>query len=43
MSNQTRTTREATADALMLLVAIAVVMLAIVGVALGVAVVWGGV
>ncbi|UBF23462.1 hypothetical protein HRTV-28_gp24 [Halorubrum tailed virus 28] len=43
MSNQTRTTREATTDALMLFVAIAVVMLAVVAVALGVAVVWGGV
>lgn len=34
---------EATADALAFLVIIAAVMLAIVGVALGVAVMWGGV
>ncbi len=39
----TRTTREATAGALMLFVVIAALMLAAVGVALGVAVVWGGV
>ena len=43
MSNQTRTTREATTDALMLLATIALVMLAVVVVAVGVAVAWGGV
>ena len=42
MSN-TRTTREATADALVLFVKIALVMLAVVAVAFGAAVVWGGV
>jgi len=43
VSNQSRTTREATADALALLVTIAAVMLAVVGVAVAVAVLWGGV
>ena len=43
MSNQTRTVREATADALMLFALITLVMLAVVAVAVGVAVVWGGV
>ena len=42
MSN-TRTTREATTDALMLFALITLVMLAVVAVAFGVAVVWGGV
>ena len=42
MSNA-RTTREATTDALMLFATIALVMLAVVAVAVGVAVVWGGV
>ena len=43
MSNQTKTTREATADALMLFARITLVMLAVLAVAFGVAVVWGGV
>ena len=43
MSNPTRTTREATTDALVLFATIALVMLAVVAVAVGVAVVWGGV
>lgn len=41
--SESRTTREATADALGLLLAIAAVMLATIGVAVGVVVVWGGV
>ena len=40
---EARTTREATTDALVLFATIALVMLAVVAVAFGVAVVWGGV